>query len=156
MARAGKRLDLDDLADPDVETREIVIGGLGFWGSHVTDLRAVRAKGWLAQFNPPINRAHAPGGLEQEPGSAVYSGPQRQRRLAIPAAPNGEHEESDMISELQIHVIARQMFEKHGFGAIAQAAQNAIACEGRGETDEAREWRHLEDAMKMMRGPHQS
>jgi hypothetical protein len=57
---------------------------------------------------------------------------------------------------MQIHVIARQMFEKHGFEAIAQAAQNAIACESRGETDEAKEWRHLEDAMKMMRGPHQS
>ena len=23
-------------------------------------------------------------------------------------------------------------------------------------TEEAREWRHIEDAMKMMRGPHQS
>jgi hypothetical protein len=51
---------------------------------------------------------------------------------------------------------ARQMFEKHGFEAIARAAQNAIACESRGEADEASEWRHLEDAMKMMRGPHQS
>jgi hypothetical protein len=61
-----------------------------------------------------------------------------------------------MISELQIHLIARQMFEKHGFEAIVQAAQNAVACESRGETDEASEWRHLEDAMKMMRGPHQS
>ena len=35
-----------------------------------------------------------------------------------------------MMSEMQIHVIARQMFEKHGFEAIAQAAQNALACEG--------------------------
>jgi hypothetical protein len=61
-----------------------------------------------------------------------------------------------MISEIQIHTIARQMFEKHGGAAIAQAAQNAIACEKRGETDEATEWRHLEEAMKMMRGPHQS
>ena len=61
-----------------------------------------------------------------------------------------------MISEMQIHTIARQMYEKHGFEAIAHAAQNAIACESRGEAEEAREWRHLEDAMKMMRGPHQS
>jgi len=30
-----------------------------------------------------------------------------------------------MISEIQIHTIARQMFEKHGFDAIAQAAHNA-------------------------------
>jgi hypothetical protein len=48
------------------------------------------------------------------------------------------------------------MFEKHGLGAIAEAAQNAQACESKGETEEAREWRHIEDAMKMMRGPHQS
>jgi hypothetical protein len=61
-----------------------------------------------------------------------------------------------MIPETQIHTIARQMLERHGFEAIAQAAQNAIACERKGETEEAREWRHLEDAMKLMRGPHQS
>jgi hypothetical protein len=59
-----------------------------------------------------------------------------------------------MISEMQIHTIARQMLEKHG--AIAQAAQNAVACESKGDDEEAREWRHIEDAMKMMRGPHQS
>jgi hypothetical protein len=61
-----------------------------------------------------------------------------------------------MMSEMQVHTIARQMFERHGPAAIAQAAQQAQACESRGETDEAKEWRHIEDAMKMMRGPHQS
>lgn len=61
-----------------------------------------------------------------------------------------------MISEMQIHTIARQMIEKHGFEAIAQAAKNAVACEGKGDTEEAREWRHIEDAMKIMRGPHNS
>jgi hypothetical protein len=64
--------------------------------------------------------------------------------------------ESHMISEMQIHTIARQMIEKHGFEAIAQAARNAVACEGKGDTEEAREWRHIEDAMKLMRGPHHS
>src|SRR5260221_14390996 len=77
----------------------------------------------------------------------------------VAAVPNGgtsgEHQESDMISEMQIHSIARQMIEKHGFEAIAQAAQNALACEGKGDSEEAREWRHIEDAMKIMRGPHQ-
>jgi len=61
-----------------------------------------------------------------------------------------------MTSETQIHVIARQMLEQHGFEAIARAAQKAQACEGKGEADEAREWRHIEAAMKIMRGPHQS
>jgi hypothetical protein len=60
-----------------------------------------------------------------------------------------------MISEMQIHTIARQMLEKHGLAAIAEAAQHALASERRGDADEAREWRHVEDAMKMMRGPHQ-
>jgi hypothetical protein len=64
--------------------------------------------------------------------------------------------ESDMMSEMQIHTIARQMMEKHGLTAIAQAAHNALACETKGDAEEAREWRHIEDAMKMMRGPHQS
>ncbi len=61
-----------------------------------------------------------------------------------------------MTSEMQIHTIARQMIEQHGFEAIAQAAQKAQACESKGEVEEAREWRHIADAMKMMRGPHQS
>jgi hypothetical protein len=61
-----------------------------------------------------------------------------------------------MISEMQVHTIARQMLEKHGLTAIAQAAQNALECERKGDADEAKEWRHVEDAMKMMRGPHQS
>ena len=61
-----------------------------------------------------------------------------------------------MMSQTQIHTMARQMIEQHGLTAIAQAAQNAQACERKGEAEEAKEWRHVEDAMKMMRGPHQS
>jgi hypothetical protein len=63
---------------------------------------------------------------------------------------------SAMMSEVQVHTIARQMLEKHGFAAIAEAAKQAQACESRGDLDEAKEWRHIEDAMKIMRGPHQS
>ena len=61
-----------------------------------------------------------------------------------------------MTSEMQIHTIARQMLERHGIEAIAHAASNALACERRGEPEEASEWRHVEDALKIMRGPHQS
>jgi hypothetical protein len=60
-----------------------------------------------------------------------------------------------MTSQTQIHTIARQMLERHGATAIAQAAQNAQACERNGKTEEADEWRHIEGAMKIMRGPHQ-
>ena len=41
--------------------------------------------------------------------------------------------ESDMMSEMQIHTIARQMMEKHGLTAIAEAAHNAQACESKGD-----------------------
>lgn len=39
-----------------------------------------------------------------------------------------------MISEVQIHTIARQMFEKHGPEAIPQAAQKALASERKGDS----------------------
>jgi len=82
-----------------------------------------------------------------------------QGQVAVYQAPRPrlvESRESDMMSEMQIHTIARQMMEKHGLTAIAQAAHNALACESKGDAEEAREWRHIEDAMKLMRGPHQS
>ena len=60
-----------------------------------------------------------------------------------------------MVSRVKIHTIARQMFEQHGSDAIVQAAQLAVACEEKGEIEQAQEWRQIEDAMKMMRGPHQ-
>ena len=47
------------------------------------------------------------------------------------------------------------MMEKHGLTAIAQAAHNALACESKGGTEEAREWRHIEDHEDDA-GPHQS
>ena len=61
-----------------------------------------------------------------------------------------------MISEIQIHTIARQMFERHGAVAIAHAAHNALTCEQKGQMEEANEWRHIKDAIKIMHGPHQS
>jgi len=61
-----------------------------------------------------------------------------------------------MITEIQIHTIARQMLERHGAAAIAHAAKNALTCEQNGQIEEANEWRHVKDAMKLMQGPHQS
>jgi len=100
--------------------------------------------------------------------SENYLSPRKERDFrfgSFPRKPRGiatlrqelvEPWEIDMMSEMQIHTIARQMMEKHGLTAIAQAAHNAQACESKGDAEEAREWRHIEDAMKMMRGPHQS
>ena len=60
-----------------------------------------------------------------------------------------------MMPETRIHSVARQMLEQHGQAAIAKAAQQAVACERKGADEDAREWRHIEAAMKVMRGPGQ-
>ena len=93
--------------------------------------------------------------MERDSGSEVFRSAAARRRSRLERL-RCRRWESRMTSEMQIHTIARQMIERHGFEAIAQAARNAQACESKGEADEAREWRHIEDAMKMMRGPHQS
>lgn len=58
--------------------------------------------------------------------------------------------------EIEIHDYARQLLEAHGPKAVAEAAQNAIDLESKGDLELARTWRHIEEAMKLMRGPHQS
>jgi hypothetical protein len=57
--------------------------------------------------------------------------------------------------EIDIHDYARQLLEAHGAKAIAEAAQKAISFEKKGELEQAKDWRHIEAAMKLMRGPHQ-
>ena len=61
-----------------------------------------------------------------------------------------------MMTEVQVHTVARQMLEKHGFAAIAKATEQAHASEDRGDAEDAKEWRHIAEAMKIIRGPHQS
>src|SRR6202012_3055774 len=57
--------------------------------------------------------------------------------------------------EIEIHSYARQLLEAHGPKAIAEAAQNAIDLEAKGELELAKDWRHSENALKLLRGPHQ-
>jgi hypothetical protein len=51
---------------------------------------------------------------------------------------------------------ARQLMEAHGDRAIAEAAQRAVACEQQDDKEEAQTWRHVEAALKEMRGPNVS
>ena len=44
-----------------------------------------------------------------------------------------EREEHDAMREIEIHDYARQLLEAHGARAIAEAAQNAIDLEAKGE-----------------------
>ena len=58
--------------------------------------------------------------------------------------------------EIEVQDYARQLLEAHGAAAVAEAAQQARACEEKGEAEEAETWRHIEAALKLMRGPHVS
>ena len=61
-----------------------------------------------------------------------------------------------MMQEIDIHDYARQLLEAHGDRAIAEAAQRACDLEKEGNHEQAETWRHIEAALKMMRGPHES
>lgn len=58
--------------------------------------------------------------------------------------------------EMEIHDYARKLWEIYGAKAIFEVAQKAVQLEEQGEVEQAKTWRHIEDALKMMRGPHQS
>jgi hypothetical protein len=61
-----------------------------------------------------------------------------------------------MMQEIDIHNFARQLLEANGDKAVAEAAQRACAFEKEGKSEEAQTWRHIEAALKEMRGPHVS
>ncbi len=60
------------------------------------------------------------------------------------------------IQEIDIHDYARQLLEAHGAKAIAEAAQKVFGFEKEGKKEDAETWRHIEAALKLMRGPHES
>jgi hypothetical protein len=58
--------------------------------------------------------------------------------------------------ELEINARARQLMDTYGAKAIVEAARRAADLEAQGDAEQAKDWRHIADAMKLMRGPHQS
>jgi hypothetical protein len=60
------------------------------------------------------------------------------------------------IHEIDIQDYARQLLEAHGALAVVEAAQKASAFEKDGKKEDAETWRHIEAALKLMRGPHES
>ena len=60
------------------------------------------------------------------------------------------------MEETVITEYARQLMEAHGDRAIGEAAQRAIACEQENDKEGAQIWRHVESALKEMRGPRVS
>ena len=70
----------------------------------------------------------------------------------------GAEEEDDAvkIQEIDIADYARQLLEAHGAQAVVEAAQKASAFETEGKKDDAEVWRHIEAALQLMLGPHES
>ncbi len=60
------------------------------------------------------------------------------------------------MEETMISEYARQLRNTHGDRAIAEAAQRAAECERKKDKDEAKTWRHVEAALRSMRGPSAS
>jgi hypothetical protein len=60
------------------------------------------------------------------------------------------------MQEIDIQDYARQLLEAHGDKAVVEAAQKACACEQQGDGEQAETWRHIEAALKLLRGPHES
>ncbi|MEZ5849073.1 MAG: hypothetical protein R3D68_00300 [Hyphomicrobiaceae bacterium] len=54
---------------------------------------------------------------------------------------------------VEIQDYARRLYEARGASAVADAAQKAAALEALGQKDEAQDWRRIEAALRMMKGP---
>ena len=59
------------------------------------------------------------------------------------------------MQEMEIQAYARELLAAHGDKAVVEAAQKARAFEDQGNQEEARTWRRVEAALKIMRGPKQ-
>ncbi|HUO53982.1 MAG TPA: hypothetical protein VMU18_04540 [Rhodoblastus sp.] len=60
------------------------------------------------------------------------------------------------MQEMEIQDYARRLLDAHGDRALAEAAQKARSYEEKGDSEEARTWRHIEAAIKLIRGPRVS
>ena len=67
-----------------------------------------------------------------------------------------EEHDAMRMQEIDIQDYARQLLEAHGAHAVVEAAQKACAFEMEGKKKDAEIWRHIEAALKLMRGPHES
>jgi hypothetical protein len=56
--------------------------------------------------------------------------------------------------EIQSH--ARKMLDVHGTQAILEATRKAKACERSGDNAGASDWRRIESALRLMRGPRET
>jgi hypothetical protein len=58
--------------------------------------------------------------------------------------------------EAEINDYARQLWDAHGSKSVAEAAQRACRFEQKKDDGQAKTWRQIEAALKLMRGPNAS
>ncbi|MBU1211442.1 MAG: hypothetical protein KJ587_09240 [Alphaproteobacteria bacterium] len=57
---------------------------------------------------------------------------------------------------LEVQEHARKLRAAHGDKAVAEAAQKAAEMEKLGRDEDASDWRQIEKALLLLRGPHES
>jgi hypothetical protein len=57
---------------------------------------------------------------------------------------------------VEIQTQARMMFESQGPRAIVEASRKAKTCEQAGDRAGASDWRRIEEALRLIRGPRES
>jgi hypothetical protein len=60
------------------------------------------------------------------------------------------------MQEIEIREYAQQLLERYGDKAIVIAANKAKVFAEKGDSKESATWRHIEAALKLVRGPNQS
>jgi hypothetical protein len=94
--------------------------------------------------------------FDVNPGDDKKSAEPARRRNGYDCTPVCDTSQEPPMREIEINERARQLLDTYGPQAIVEAARKAVTLEAKGETEEATAWRHIEAAMKLMRGPHQS
>lgn len=61
-----------------------------------------------------------------------------------------------MMQALEILDYARQLHEVRGERAVIEAAQRATACEAKGDSEAAANWRRIQSALTTIQSPHVS
>ncbi|MCB1745151.1 MAG: hypothetical protein KDK91_32585 [Gammaproteobacteria bacterium] len=60
------------------------------------------------------------------------------------------------MSEIAIDQFARRLYEEYGAKAMSVAAHRAAEYEEKGDAEQARTWRRVEEVLSQMRGPPES
>jgi hypothetical protein len=58
--------------------------------------------------------------------------------------------------EIEVQEYAHQLLAAYGDRAVVEAARRAVESEQQKDVEEAKTWRHIEAALKAMRGPRAS